>query len=579
MSAVTESEAKDELRTTLVELFNRHKVDPEIIDGRKTYLIRCKAGEFRARLPFHRSGGAAGAGQNERAVGVSKEATDGLLMIEGTASSTSEDWYGTEMSPSCLLGMQAQFNLGIGLFPSHGSWFAGLEWDQEMGRTTEAAIETMAMPPDGEDPEMGPGYCLRIKGGLDAENPKCQDLARRLGKGQKIGMSIGGWFTEVRYIMDEDEEEIERIIVEKVELDHLAIVRNPANPDCLDLKLLRSVASQAFRAKRAPEARAVPAATPPVLSTRSEEPAATEPEIRGTTPFADLPTAPEETAWDWSTKNQDEILGESGDNWAAYKKANFWMDPEGDPKTKACYKLGFALMVDGKLQAVWNGVSAAMGALNGARGGVDIPDADREAVYGHIKKYYKKFDKEVPELKGTPAPETAPETAPAENNSADPGIADDRSTGEISNTTETQMTEADIRNLIQAELATRTKLETENAELRAKVLNLESRSNQSVRKGMGAAVANHRTVSTSVMEQLCTRAKTEIPDSDSICDLIRSRQRGLDLVGRTKTSGKDGEDLRSFCNDAPDFLREILGEAGENGMLRQWRREMHDLMD
>lgn len=476
MSAVTESEAKDQLRSTLVEMFSRHNVDPEIIGGRKTYLIRCKAGEFRARLPFHRTGGAAGTGQNKRAVGVTKDATDGLLMIEGTASSTSEDWYGTEMSPSCLLGMQAQFNAGIGLFPSHGSWFAGLEWDEEMGRTTEANIETMAMPPEGDDGVMGPGYCLRIKGGLDAENPKCQELGRRLARGQKIGMSIGGWFTEVRYIMDEDEEEIERIIVEKVELDHLAIVRNPANPDCLDLKLLRSVASQAFRAKRAPEARAVPVATPPAMSARSEEPATVEPVVEVEPPPTEEPAA-------------------------------------------------------------------------------EVAPVEE------------------------PAPVVENSTETPSNNRRDPEIADDRSTGEIVNVTESQMTAEDIRALIQTELATRTKLEAEVQELRAKNANLESRAGQSVRKGMGAAVANHRTVSTSQMEQLCTRAKTEIPDCDGIVDMIRSRQRGLELVGRTKTSGKDGEDFRAFCNDSPDFLREVLGEAGENGMLRQWRREMHDLMD
>jgi hypothetical protein len=40
-----------------------------------------------------------------------------------------------------------------------------------------------------------------------------------------------------------------------------------------------------------------------------------------------------------------------------------------------------------------------MAALLGARGGVDIPEADREKVYRAIAKYYRKADKEPPEFR------------------------------------------------------------------------------------------------------------------------------------------------------------------------------------
>ena len=40
-----------------------------------------------------------------------------------------------------------------------------------------------------------------------------------------------------------------------------------------------------------------------------------------------------------------------------------------------------------------------MAALLGARGGVDIPEDERRAVYNHIVRYYEKFDKEPPEFR------------------------------------------------------------------------------------------------------------------------------------------------------------------------------------
>jgi hypothetical protein len=49
--------------------------------------------------------------------------------------------------------------------------------------------------------------------------------------------------------------------------------------------------------------------------------------------------------------------------------------------------------------AVWNGVTAAMGALLGARGGVKIAEKDRKSVYNHLAKHYEQFDKEPPDFK------------------------------------------------------------------------------------------------------------------------------------------------------------------------------------
>ncbi len=228
----------------LLKILRQRRGSPEKRDGKTVYTVRCRKGELRAILPFARAADGAVI-RNEKGATPETRAADAapsnVISISGVASSTSEDWYGTQMSPACLLGMQEQFNRGVSVFPSHGSWFESMEWDSEMGRTVEATLEQMPMmEKEGE----GPGYCLRVKSDLRAKLPKCQELADRLEDGQKIGMSIGGWFTEIRYIYSEDEQELEAIIVESVELDHLAITRNPANPDSCDLSLLRSVMGQ-----------------------------------------------------------------------------------------------------------------------------------------------------------------------------------------------------------------------------------------------------------------------------------------------------------------------------------------------
>lgn len=111
------------------------------------------------------------------------------------------------------------------------------------------------------------------------------------------------------------------------------------------------------------------------------------------------PTAPKERDWDWSgTDKFDEILGHGG--WKAVANAHAWYDPKADandpPQEKGAYKLPHHELVDGELRVVWRGVVAAMTVVNGARGGVDIPDADRRKVYDHLAAHYGEFDEEAP---------------------------------------------------------------------------------------------------------------------------------------------------------------------------------------
>ncbi|RLE38232.1 hypothetical protein DRJ17_04505 [Candidatus Woesearchaeota archaeon] len=118
------------------------------------------------------------------------------------------------------------------------------------------------------------------------------------------------------------------------------------------------------------------------------------------------PKAPEEREWDktaaitrirkWASSDG------SGDkdkiDWRKYRMAFAWYD-ENDPENFGSYKLPHHDVIDGKLVVVWRGVAAAMAALMGARGGVNIPAKDRRAVYEHLRAHYEQFDKEPPEFK------------------------------------------------------------------------------------------------------------------------------------------------------------------------------------
>ena len=115
-----------------------------------------------------------------------------------------------------------------------------------------------------------------------------------------------------------------------------------------------------------------------------------------------LPLAPDNTEWDSAeAKSSVKALATNKDgtlNWGIYKKAFFYVVDGGGDK-QGDYSLPFATVIDGEIKAVWSGVAAAMGALNGAHGGDPIPAPDKEAVYHEICTYYKRFDKEPPELK------------------------------------------------------------------------------------------------------------------------------------------------------------------------------------
>jgi HK97 family phage prohead protease len=84
-------------------------------------------------------------------------------------------------------------------------------------------------------------------------------------------------------------------------------------------------------------------------------------------------------------------------NWSKYGQGFGWVDPDAND-TFGGYKLPHHDVADGRLVSVWPGVTAAMGALLGARGGTSIPAGDKRSVYNHLAKEYDVHGKEPPDF-------------------------------------------------------------------------------------------------------------------------------------------------------------------------------------
>ena len=112
-------------------------------------------------------------------------------------------------------------------------------------------------------------------------------------------------------------------------------------------------------------------------------------ELKSVIPYKDLGKEPEDYIWDATAEVKAATVED-------LKLMAAWYDKE-NPDVKASYKLPHHTAKGHK--SVWRGVSAAMGALLGARGGVNVPDSDRKGIYNHLAKHYKEFDKEAPDFK------------------------------------------------------------------------------------------------------------------------------------------------------------------------------------
>ena len=115
------------------------------------------------------------------------------------------------------------------------------------------------------------------------------------------------------------------------------------------------------------------------------------------TPFQDLPLADRDREWDGdeADKHVRAWAGVEDAPNQKYRDAHVWYDADSKDNFTA-YKLLVADVIDGRLVAVPRGVMAAGNVMVGGRGGVDLPDSDRDRVKSHLAKYYKKMDDTAP---------------------------------------------------------------------------------------------------------------------------------------------------------------------------------------
>jgi hypothetical protein len=120
-------------------------------------------------------------------------------------------------------------------------------------------------------------------------------------------------------------------------------------------------------------------------------------DVMAVTPFQDLPLADRNRHWDGdeAEKRAREWAGAEDKPNEKYRTAFVWYD-ENNPDKFTAYKLPIADVIDGDLMAVPRAIIAAAAVLDGARGGVNIPEEDIEAAKSHLAKYYAKMGENPP---------------------------------------------------------------------------------------------------------------------------------------------------------------------------------------
>jgi len=198
------------------------------------------------------------------------------------------------------------------------------------------------------------GRGLKVKGQLNLETTRGKEAYALLKQGALKGLSIG-------YDSVKEAWEGTKRILKEIRLWEWSLVTFPMNP-------LAQVA-----------------------------------EVKAVVPFQDLPLASEDRSWDADAARARVAKWASSDgsgdkdkiDWSKYRKAFLWYNSD-EPENFGSYKLPIADVIDGKLMAVPRAIYAAAAAIQGARGGVNIPDSDISAIKRHLERYHHKMDRKAP---------------------------------------------------------------------------------------------------------------------------------------------------------------------------------------
>lgn len=111
---------------------------------------------------------------------------------------------------------------------------------------------------------------------------------------------------------------------------------------------------------------------------------------KGAIPYRKTPLAPESQSWDGPGETTKATVDD-------LKVMCAWVD-SSKPDIESSYKLAHHV-AGGDHACVWRGVAQCMSIMFGGRGGVDMPEGDRKAVYDHLAGHYRDFNKPAPAWK------------------------------------------------------------------------------------------------------------------------------------------------------------------------------------
>jgi hypothetical protein len=195
-----------------------------------------------------------------------------------------------------------------------------------------------------------------------------------------------------------------RAVVSAWELLEVSPVPVPSNPEALLVRAVRKACSRFTGPAKAFAEATLGEALKTTTTTLEEFLLALDDfELRGSVARHTTPID-NEASWDGSAARATLARWASSDNtgsketmdWGKFSRGYGWFDSNAI-EAFGSYKLPHHVIRDGELVGIWRGITTAMGALLGARGGVDV-GGDTQAVYNHLAQHYRDNDREPPPL-------------------------------------------------------------------------------------------------------------------------------------------------------------------------------------